>query len=314
MKKIELSYPLEKHLIPNEPVVLALGFFDGVHKGHQKVIKTAKKIADEKSQKTAVMTFNQSPVTVFGKESEDTFRYLSTINRKEELLSELGVDIMYVVEFSTEFNQLKPQEFVDQYIVGLKAQTIVAGFDYTYGPQETANMTTLNEYAKDRFEIITIEKMEFNDDKLGTTSIKKDLEENNLDDANKQLGYVYENTGTVVHGLQRGRTLGFPTANVEVDRKEFIPGIGVYVTEIEVEGKWYPAMTSVGYNITFDDIDNLVIESNILDFNQDIYGKNVKLRWYKYLRNEVKFSDINGLIKQLNQDKVNTEKFFKFYK
>lgn len=314
MKKIELSYPLNKSLVPNEEVIIALGFFDGVHLGHKQVIKTAKEIADKKNQKLAVMTFNQSPVTVFGKESEESFRYLSTIDRKAELFEQLGVDYMYVVKFSDGFNKLNPQEFVDQYIVDLHVTTAVAGFDYTYGTKEIANMKTLLDYAKGRFEVVEVSKLEFNDEKVGTTSVKYDLSNNKLNEANKQLGYVYENSGIIVHGLQRGRTLGFPTANVDINDKEFIPGIGIYVTEIQVDDKWYPSMTSVGFNITFDDIEKLTIESNILNFDRDIYGKDVKLRWHKFLRGEIKFDDVNSLIKQLNQDKINTEKYFKFYK
>ncbi|WP_244088128.1 riboflavin biosynthesis protein RibF [Companilactobacillus sp. RD055328] len=314
MEMIELNYPIDRNKIPNDEIVLALGFFDGVHVGHQQVINTAKKIADKNSQKLAVMTFNQSPVTIFGDQSEETFRYLSTIERKSELFEQLGVDYMYVAMFSDKFNQLLPQEFVDQYIVRLNAKTVVAGFDYTYGKKDIANMTRLHDYAKSRFNVVEVPEIKFNEKKLGSTSIKKALESKDINEANEQLGYDYENSGVVIHGLQRGRTLGFPTANVEVDQKEFIPGIGIYITEIKIDGKWYPSMTSVGYNITFDDIKDLTIESNILNFNQDVYGKNVKIKWLKYLRDEVKFDDVDGLIKQLNQDKINTEKYFKFYK
>ncbi|MGR3741700.1 riboflavin biosynthesis protein RibF [Companilactobacillus sp. DQM5] len=311
MKKINLIHPFNKSLIPNQPVVLALGFFDGVHLGHQQVIKTAKKIAEKNKQKLAVMTFNQSPSTVFGNDNEKDFRYLSTINRKANLFEKLGVDYMYIVDLSEDFIKLKPQEFVDQYIVNLNAKTVVAGFDYTYGPKEIANMTTLVTYANNRFDVVKVDKMEFSGQKIGTTSIKNNLKNNQLENANKQLGYIYENTGEVVHGFQRGRTLGYPTANIDIDKKEFIPGIGVYITEIKIDNIWYPSMTSVGFNITFDDVKDLVVESNILDFNKDIYGKKVTLKWRKFLRKEVKFDGIDKLIEQLDKDKIDTENYFK---
>lgn len=310
MKTINLEYPFDKNKIPNEPVALALGFFDGVHLGHQAVVKAAKQIADRDNLKLAVMTFNQSPSTIFGNESEDSFRYLSTLTRKEELFSELGVDYLYVAKFTDSLINLRAQEFVDDCIIPLHAQAVIAGFDYTYGPKETANMTTLVDYAKERFSITSVDEIFYNQGKLGTTSIKAALKKGDIITANEQLGYHYQNTGTVIHGLKRGRELGFPTANLQVNRKEYIPADGVYITEIQIDDVWYPSMTSVGFNITFDDVKELSIETYILNFDRDIYGKEVRLKWDKFLRSEVKFSGIDALIEQLKQDEKDTENYF----
>ncbi|MDO1605501.1 riboflavin biosynthesis protein RibF [Lactobacillus sp. YT155] len=310
MKTINLEYPFDKNKIPNEPIALALGFFDGVHLGHQAVVKTAKQVADKDNLKLAVMTFNQSPSTVFGSESEDSFRYLSTLTRKEELFSDLGVDYLYVVKFTDSLIKLNGQEFVDNCIISLHAQAVIAGFDYTYGPKETANMTTLVDYAKGRFSITSVDEIFYNQGKLGTTSIKAALSNGEITNANEQLGYNYQNTGTVIHGLKRGRELGFPTANLDVDKKEYLPADGVYITEILIDDIWYPSMTSVGFNITFDDVMELSIETYILNFNQDIYGKEVKLKWDKFLRPEIKFAGIDALIEQLKQDEKDTENYF----
>lgn len=311
MKTIRIDYPVNYSLLPNEPIVLAMGFFDGVHKGHQRVIQTAKKVATEKNIKLGVMTFNQSPSTVYGSDSEEDFRYLSTINRKEELFNELGVDFMFIINFSKEFSTLQPQDFVDQYMIGLHADTVVAGFDYTYGKKAIANMDTLNQYSRNKFSIIKVSEVKDDENKIGTTSIKAAIKKGDFKKANNELGYIFENTGKVVHGLKRGRTLGFPTANVEVGAKEYIPGDGVYITQIKIDDKWYDSMTSVGFNITFDDVKQLSIETNILNFSESVYGKTVKLRWLSFLRKEVKFSGVDELIEQLKLDRINTENFFK---
>lgn len=314
MEKINLVHPFDIKQIPNQPVVLALGFFDGVHLGHQKVIKTAKKIADEKKIKLAVMTFNQSPSTIFGTDNENNFRYLTTITKKAELFEKLGVDYMYVVEFSDSFSNLSPQEFVDQYMIGLHANTIVAGFDYTYGKKDIANMKTLRNYSRNKFSIVEVPELKDQQHKVGTTFIKSLLKNTDIESVNKELGYIYENSGKVVHGLKRGRTLGFPTANVDINKKEVIPGDGVYITQINIDGKWYNSMTSVGFNITFDDVKQLAIETNILDFSENIYGKEVKLRWIKFLRNEVKFSGVDTLIAQLKKDELDARNYLEFKK
>lgn len=311
MKTIKINYPVNYSLLPNEPIVLAMGFFDGVHKGHQKVIQTAKEVAIEKNIKLGVMTFNQSPSTIYGSDSEEDFRYLSTISRKEELFNELGVDFMFIINFSKEFSILQPQDFVDQYMIGLHADTVVAGFDYTYGKKAVANMDTLDRYSRNKFSIIKVSEVKDDENKIGTTSIKAAIKKGDFKKANSELGYIFENSGKVVHGLKRGRTLGFPTANIEVEPKEYIPGDGVYITQIKIDNKWYDSMTSVGFNITFDDVKQLSIETNILNFSENIYEKTVKLRWLSFLRKEVKFSGVDELIEQLKLDRTNTEKFFK---
>ncbi len=156
MEIINIHHPYKQEQIPNEPIVLALGFFDGVHKGHQQVILEAKRQAEKHNAKLAVMSFNHHPSIVFQKLDAETMRYLSIMDRKIELMENLGVDYFYVIEFTYDFGTLKPQEFVDQYIVGLHAKAVVAGFDYTYGPKTIADMAHLPQYAKNRFAIVEV--------------------------------------------------------------------------------------------------------------------------------------------------------------
>ncbi|MDT6951313.1 riboflavin biosynthesis protein RibF [Companilactobacillus alimentarius] len=301
MQIINVKHPLKKKQRPDEDIVLIMGFFDGVHLGHQKVIKTGVNLAKKHNLKSVLLTFDRSPRTVY--QHEKNYKYLSTMSRKAELVAKLGVDIMYFVKFSQDFAQLKPQEFVDQYMIDLKAKFVVAGFDYTYGKKDIANMMTLPQYSRDQFETVTVAEQSLDDRKIGSSAIKKFISEGQISSANRFLGYRYQNQGTVIHRLQRGRTLGFPTANLAVDEAQLLPGIGVYTTRVEIDGKWYGAMTSVGYNVTFKENTGVTVETNIFDFDQDIYGQRLRLEWVDRLRGEVKFSGADGLIKQLQQDK-----------
>ncbi|MBL3529925.1 bifunctional riboflavin kinase/FAD synthetase [Companilactobacillus zhachilii] len=306
MQIVNVKHPLLEQQRPADDTVLIMGFFDGVHLGHQKVIKTGVELAQKHNLKAVLMTFDRSPRTVY--QHEKNFKYLSTMQRKAQLVEQLGVDYLYFVQFSEDFAHLQPQEFVDQYMVGLKAKYVVAGFDYTYGKKDIANMQRLPEYAQRRFETVTVPEQLINGQKIGSSAIKTFISQGHIQTANEFLGYSYQNQGEVIHGLQRGRTLGYPTANLAVDGSQLVPAIGVYATRIKIGKKWYGAMTSVGYNVTFKENTGVTIETNIFDFDEQIYGQHVELEWVRYLRGEVKFDGAEGLIKQLELDKANALK------
>lgn len=312
MQIIELSHPYAKDCIIQEPIVLALGFFDGIHLGHKEVIITAKKVAEERGYKLAVMSFNQHPSVIFQNVDPESIQYVSPLERKKELLKELGVDIFYLVDFTKEFGALSPQEFVDQYIVGLNAKVVVAGFDYTYGKRDIANMELLPKYASNRFEIISIAEQKSENGKISSTAVRDLLLKGEIEKANELLGYEYIMNGVVVHGFGRGsKMLGFPTANIEVSNDTFLLKNGVYIVEMFVEGKWIPGMASIGINPTFDDVHKVTIEVNLLDFDKDIYHLPVRVKWLKYLRPELKFDGIDALIAQLKKDEQDTRNYLK---
>ena len=310
MQTIELSHPYAKECIIQEPIVLALGFFDGIHLGHKEVITTAKKVAEERGYKVAVMSFNQHPSVIFQNVDPDSIQYVSPRERKKALLKELGVDIFYLVDFTKEFGALSPQEFVDQYIVGLKAKVVVAGFDYTYGKRDVANMELLPKYASNRFEIISIPEQKSDNGKISSTAVRDLLLQGEIEKANELLGYDYIMDGVVVHGFGRGsKMLGFPTANIEVSNDTFLLKNGVYIVEMFVEGKWIPGMASIGINPTFDDVHKVTIEVNLLDFDKDIYGKKLTVNFRDFLHKEIKFDNLDQLIQKLNKDKKITENY-----
>lgn len=310
MEIIELRHPYNKAQIIDEELVLVLGFFDGVHRGHQAVIETGKKMANERKLKLAVMTFNQHPSIVFQKVQKETMKYLTTIEQKATHFANLGVDYLYVVDFTSAFSKLSPQSFVDQYLVGLHAKVVVAGFDYTFGNHASANMATLVELANDRFEVVKVAQLTENDQKISSTAIRNLLAEGNMQKVNQLLGYIYTFEGTVMHGDARGRTLGFPTANIQFAPTTRLPMEGVYVCELKVGNTWHQAMGSIGHNDTFGEGRKLTVEVYILDFHQEIYGECVAVRWHHLLREQIKFAGPIPLIEQLKQDEADTRKYF----
>lgn len=310
MEVIHIHHPYKKEQIPDDSVVLALGYFDGVHLGHQAVIAKAREEAKKRNLKVAVMTFNHHPSIVYKKLDIDSMKYLSVLERKIELMEHLGVDYFYVIEFTYDFGTLKPQEFVDQYIVGLHAKVAVAGFDYSYGPKDIANMKALPHYAKKRFDIVEVPAQVSNGSKISSTDIRIALDEGNMEYVNNKLGYIYQFEGYVMHGDARGRTLGYPTANLRVEKHIWLPKTGVYVVSVYIQENWYQGMASIGHNITFEKDRQKTIEVNIFNFNKMIYGEKIKVRWHHYLRGEVKFSGIQELVAQLDMDKRASEKYF----
>ncbi|WEV40797.1 riboflavin biosynthesis protein RibF [Lactobacillus sp. ESL0681] len=306
MQIIHLTYPLAENLIPGK-IVLALGFFDGVHRGHQQLIKTAKQAAAAQDLPLAVMTFDRHPKEVY---QHASVAYIDNLAEKAYKMAHLGVDYLLVIHFNAGFSNLSAQEFVDQIIVKLQATTVVAGFDYTYGPKKTANMANFPKYAKGRFKIIEIPKQSYDGEKIGSTEIKRAITSGQMELATKLLGWHYIMSGVVGHGLRNGHKLGYPTVNLVWQDSKVIPKVGVYATKTKVAGKWYDSMTSVGYNVTINDSKQIFIESNLFNFDQEIYGQEIVIKWYKYTRGEIKFADLAGLKKQMAQDEVQIKTYF----
>ncbi|WP_251546886.1 riboflavin biosynthesis protein RibF [Limosilactobacillus caecicola] len=304
MKTIQLSYPIDPAKVAKGPVVLAMGFFDGVHRGHQQVIGQAREIAAARQQPLAVLTYDKLPAIVF-RQLPQPVRYLTPLPLKLQLFAKLGVDVTYVMDFTSTVGHLSPQNFVDEVLMQLQVSAVVAGYDHTYGPREIANMQRLPDYVRDRFTIRTVGKLAANDGdmKVSSTAIRQLIDEGQVGAANEQLGYEYLTTGIVVHGFARGRTIGFPTANVQWTENERIPAIGVYVVQLKVQGHWYDGMASVGYNVTFGEQKNKTIEVNLFNFAREIYGEHVVVRWVQRLRGEVKFASATELVNQLKKDR-----------
>lgn len=295
--------------VEQEPKVIALGFFDGVHLGHQAVIRSAKSIADASGIKTAVLTFDPHPSVVLSKKRNKA-KYLTPIEEKARKVEAMGVDYFYVVRFTTKFSELEPKDFVQKYLLPLGAVHIVAGFDYTYGRLGAGKMADMETYAENKLQVTIVDKQEADNQKISSTAIRQAIEEGSMKEANKLLGEPYTTKGTVIHGDKRGRTIGFPTANILVEEDYLIPKLGVYAVKFKIGNETHLGMASIGYNITFKDDQSLSIEVYILDFNREIYGEEVEIEWFQYFRPELKFSGMEGLIKQLEKDEQDTREYF----
>ncbi|MGN7939836.1 bifunctional riboflavin kinase/FAD synthetase [Virgibacillus sp. 6R] len=310
MKIIKLSHPHHKVNQDFDEMTLALGYFDGVHKGHQKVIIKAKEIAEETGMKSAVMTFHPHPLVVLRKQKE--IDYLTPLEEKIKLIEQLDVDLLFIVEFTEEFAALSPQQFVDEYIINFHVKHVVAGFDFTYGHLGKGTMNTLPEHSREQFSCTTVEKQTDHDRKISSSLIREAIKNGDIIYANKLLGRPHSVSGTVVHGDKRGRTIGFPTANVDVPDMYLIPPTGVYAVSLTVKGKEYKGVCNIGFKPTFNKEKELKpsIEVHIFDFNQDIYGEKVSVSWYKRIRSEQKFHNVDELVAQISKDKNDALQFF----
>ncbi|ACA82921.1 riboflavin biosynthesis protein RibF [Leuconostoc citreum] len=309
IKTTTLHYPIQNFKQPVRQVV-AMGFFDGVHLGHQAVIKRAKAEADALGVPLAVLTYDPHPSVAF-KALTEPLKYLTVVKQKAQLLETLGVSEMYKMQFTSQLAGLSPQVFVDEVLMQLNPVAVVAGFDHLYGSDKNqANMANLAIYAKARFDVIIVPEFDDLGLKIGSSKIRSALCVGDMQTVNRQLGRIYHTTGIVVHGEARGRELGFPTANVLTPELEWLPGIGIYAVKISIAGQWHIGMASIGRNVTFGDNRPITVEINILDFNQTIYGEDVTVAWHHHLRGEVKFNQVDDLITQLEKDKVATRTYF----
>lgn len=312
MKVIQLSYPQQ---ITTDEVAgaysLALGFFDGVHRGHQAVINTAKKTAEQTNTKLAVMTFDPHPSIVLGQSKEKVF-YITPLKQKIAILARLGVDTLFVVRFTSDFAQLSPADFIQLFVKGLGVKHVTAGFDYTFGKKGQGNMEIMPTLCGEGISVEVVDKQLEESDKISSTRIRQLLLKGDMENVHQLLGRPYRTPGVVVHGDKRGRTIGFPTANVQSADGSFIPANGVYVVKIRVQNEWFVGVCNIGYKPTFKNPDekNLSIEVHIVDFDKNIYGEEVEIDWYKWVRAEQKFNGIDELVAQLGKDKQASIEFF----
>lgn len=280
--------------------VLVLGYFDGLHLGHKALFDQAKAIASEKDLEVVVLTFKESPQLVFSRYEPDLLLHIAYPEKRFEKFAEFGVDRLYLTEFTADFSKIGSDDFIKKFIERLKADTIVVGFDYKFGHNRTNG-----EYLSQNFsgDVIRVPEQQESGKKISSTRIRQLIREGKVDRANRLLGYAFSTRGIVVHGDARGRTIGFPTANMAPLDRTFLPSDGVYATEVLIKGKRYRSMTSIGKNMTFDG-QELRLETNIFDFEGDIYGETIEVFWYEKIREMVKFESIDALVSQLKADKL----------
>ncbi len=312
MNVIHLKYPHQlNERESSTSYSLAIGFFDGVHKGHQAVIQSAIDKAKELNVKSAVMTFDPHPSIVLGGRKEKVF-YITPLQQKNHILKELGVDTVFVVQFTSDFAKLTPNEFINYFIRELKVVHVTAGFDFSFGAFGKGNMDTMKELSNGDYGVTVVEKLTDDEEKISSTRIRKSLKDGDIEEVYHLLGRPFEVPGIVIHGDKRGRTIGFPTANIQSQEGSYIPATGVYAVRILVQDEWYDGVCNVGYKPTFKNPEDkqLSIEVHILDFEKNIYGEEVVVGWYKRIRNEQKFDGIESLKAQIEKDKQEAIRYF----
>lgn len=310
MKIIQLTYPITMNQAEIPKTVAAIGFFDGIHKGHQKVIHSAVKKAKSLQMESAVITFHPHPSVVLRQDAERV-KYITPIAEKEKILKELDVDRLYMITFNHVLSKLAPKEFIDHFIIGLNIKHLIAGFDYTYGHKGKGNMKNITEYAEDKFSVTVIDKVNADDIKISSTRIRSLLEDGNISKVNELLGRKFIVSGLVVDGDKRGRTIGYPTANIDVNKDALLPRLGVYAVIIKVNRQLYQGMANIGVRPTFikDDV-KPTLEVNIFDFDEEIYGKSVEVELHQFIRPEMRFSGIDSLVSQIQSDEEQIKNYF----
>ena len=289
--------------------VVTVGSFDGLHRGHFKILETVKKVSAETDAASFVVTFDPHPRSVLAQNSE--VGILTSLEEKKWIVEEAGIENLMVIHFTREFSQQTSEEFIRKFVVEkLNASHMVIGHDHKFGRDRLGDENKLREIGEQfGFGVTAVSAECLDGETISSTKVRNFLIAGELDKANLFLGRLYSICGIVVKGAQRGRTLGFPTANVQVDDpKKSIPKNGVYVVRCTLGSQNYYGVMNIGYRPTFENKQEIVAEANILEFNRDIYGEKIKVEFVKRLRDEKKFDSKDALIHQIETDKKEAEK------
>lgn len=300
MKIVHISYPS----ITDFPVsgqALAIGYFDGVHLGHQEVIRRTLHIAREQMIPASIMTFHPHPKEVLGQLSNA--QYLTPLEEKINLFASMGVDTCYIVTFDRTFSQVSPERFVTQMLFAMHSKAVVVGFNFTFGYLGKGTAETLMQLSQGKMRVEVIPPYHLDGHKVSSTFIKELLQAGKIEQVNQLLGRNYSINGKVVHGEGRGRTIGFPTANIEISSPYIIPGNGVYAVQLTMEGSVFQGVMNIGVKPTFSGGEmKTTMETHIIQFEQDIYGKQLHIEFISFLRPENKFASVDLLIQQIHKD------------
>ncbi|MEZ0006209.1 riboflavin kinase/FMN adenylyltransferase [Flavobacterium sp. 28YEA47A] len=296
---------------PNRPTVATLGTFDGVHLGHKKIIERLTQEVEKSNTESLVLTFFPHPRMVLQGNSD--IQLLNTIQEKAELLENIGLQNLIIHPFDQSFSQLGAEEFVKTILVDrFNIKKIIIGHDHRFGKNRSADINDLIAYGKIYdFEVEQISAEEIDEVSISSTKIRKALLSGDIQLANEYLGYNYFITGTVVKGRQLGRTIGFPTANLKIEEDyKLIPLNGVYIVKSYWDGKEVYGMMNIGTNPTVDGKER-TIETNFLDFEEDLYDKEMRIYFLQRIRSEEKFDSIDTLKAEIENDKIVTQNFIK---
>jgi riboflavin kinase / FMN adenylyltransferase len=293
-----------KEFVKLENAVVTSGTFDGVHLGHQKILNRLNEVASETNGQSVVITFYPHPRSVISSDNQ-VVRLLSTLDEKIELLEKSGVNHLIIIPFTREFSELSSEEFIQKILIDIiGTRTLVIGFDHRFGKNREGGFDYLKQNkARYGFEIEEISRHDIENVGISSSKIRKALDEGDVPTADHFLGRNYAISGIIVKGKQLGRTIGFPTANIQVrEIAKLIPADGVYAVKVYHQESEFGGMLNIGNRPTVDGTYK-TIEVNIFDFDREIYGENLKVEFIKKIRNEQKFNGLEELKAQIAKDK-----------
>ncbi|MGL4742724.1 MAG: bifunctional riboflavin kinase/FAD synthetase [Sarcina sp.] len=281
---------------------IALGSFDGLHKGHLTLMYELVRLSKENCAKSMVYTFANHPLSVINPNSKP--KILMTNDKKLAVLESLGIDLVCLDNFDNKLMSKTPEEFIKMLLDKFNAKGFVVGFNYRFGYKNKGDIKLLEDLGKKyNFTVSVLDAYKENGCIISSTKIREFIAKGEIEMANELLTREFLLTGEVVRGKQLGRTIGFPTANLQVDETLVLPKIGVYYTNVEIDGEIFKGITSVGNNPTVNG-EKITVETYILNFAKDIYGKRIKVYFIESIRGQVKFNSLDELKKQLEKDKM----------
>ena len=295
---------IEARNIPN--AVVTIGTFDGVHLGHQAIFNKMKSLAQGIGGETVVVTFDPHPRQVLNIDSAN-LRFLCTPEEKLQKFEEFGIDNVVIINFTKEFSRTPSEVFIKDCIIDhIHPAYIVVGYDHHFGKNRMGDFDLLNKLMKQyNFKVVRVAAQDVENIAISSTKIRNALAVGNVKSANRLLGYNYSVTAEVVVGNKIGRTLGFPTANLELPREYMLVKGGVYACLVDYEGQTYKAMANIGHRPTIGDRreNQPIIEVNLFDFDGDLYGQHIRVHFIDRIRDEEKFTGLNALKTQLEKDR-----------
>jgi len=282
---------------------VCLGNFDGIHVGHQKLLKSNIEEAKKRNLNSAALIFRNHTKELLDSNKGTNIQLLTSFEQKIDILKGFELDAIYVIDFDESLMKLSPQDFIDDILIKrLNAKLITIGFNYRFGYKASGDSEFLKKMGLEKgYEVNVIPPVYVDEEIVSSTAIRQLIKLGDVKKAAIFLGRNYSLMGSVVKGSERGRHLGFPTANIELKDNYIIPKVGVYVTKTILDGQEYICLTNIGYNPTFNE-DDLKIETYILDFNDNLYGRTLEIEFIDYIRDDIKFNTAEELIRQIQED------------
>lgn len=292
-----------KNALSSHPSILTLGTFDGIHQGHRTIISKLTSESKKHDLKSIILTFFPHPRNIV---SSKKIKSISTIDEKIQIFSELDLDELIIQNFNKSFSEMGAEEFIKLLVNNLNLKKIIVGYNHRFGKNRSADINILKDFSsKYDFEVVEIKAFEVEKIKISSTKIRNAINDGNIDVCNNYLGYNFNINGIVVKGKSIGKSIGFPTANINIPEEyKIIPKNGVYLVRCFFEKNKFYGMMNIGFNPTFGSNEK-TIEVNIFDFNRDLYDKNIRIEFLKFIRDEVKFDNAEELQNQLIDDREN---------